>query len=100
MKICLITLTIQLVGIVPLYIHSNYARGSNILDRVATISVVVGIIVAIVVDIILTIRWAKTIVQKLIYIFLMPTNYLWLAFLLWTIWYCKRWWDMLGNIYK
>lgn len=100
LKIFLITLAIQLGGIVAQKILYDLESGSNTLSRVGTIILLVSILVAILVDIILAIRWGSNIKQKLIYIFLMPTNYFWLAFVLWAFWYIGQWLDMLSKIYE
>jgi|BioPla2DNA2_1021312.scaffolds.fasta_scaffold100539_2 uncharacterized protein YacL len=99
-KICLITLAIQLGGIVVGLLVSNLCSASDLLKRLGTTSVLISVLVSIMVDIILAIRWGTNIKKKLIYIFLMPTNYLWIVYVIWAFWYIGQWIDMIMNISK
>ena len=95
LKILLITLAIQLGGLAVSSMLYDLSGGDIILSDVGDIIVVLCIIASIIVDIILAIRWGTSIGQKLVYIFLMPTNYLWLAWLIWVYWYFFQWFEML-----
>ena len=96
----MITLVIQLSGIVLKLLLSNLGSGSDTLERLGTIIVLVCGVVAIIVDIILAIRWGTNIKKKLIYIFFMPINYLWIIYVFWAFWYIGQWIDMIMNIYE
>lgn len=97
-KIFMITLAIQLGGIVVKFLLSNLGRGSDTLSGIGTIVVLLCVLAAFIVDIILAVRWGTNINKKLAYIFLMPTNYLWIAYLVWAFWYIGQWIDMITNI--
>lgn len=99
LKILLITLAIQLGGFVVSLIIYNLSGGTGKLSSLGIILVLLCILASIIVDVILAIRWGTSIGKKLIYIFLMPTNYLWLIWLLWAFWYIGQWIDMLMGIY-
>lgn len=100
LKILLITLAIQLGGIFVGLFLSYLGSSMGFLNRLGTIILLGCVPVVIMVDIILAIRWGTNIKQKLIYIFLMPTNYLWIVYLLWAFWYIGQWVDMIMNISK
>ncbi len=97
-KILIITLTIQLGGILLKMIAFNLGIESNTLLNIGNICVLFSILMSFIVDIILAIRWGTNIRQKLVYIFLMPTNYFWLVYLLWAFWYIGQWIDMITGI--
>ena len=99
LKILLITLAIQVGGLVVSKILYNLSGGTGVLSDLRIIIVLLCILASIIVDIVLAIRWGTSIGKKLIYIFLMPTNYLWLAWLVWAYWYIYQWIEMLGSIY-
>lgn len=99
-KILFITLAIQLFGVMVGLLLSEIQSGVGILNGLGTIFLLGCVPAAIIVDIVLAIRWGTNIKQKLIYIFLMPTNYLWLVFVLWMVWHIRQWIDVLTNIYK
>ncbi len=67
-KIFLITLAIQLGGIVLGLLLSNLGSCSDTLNRLGTIIMFGCVSVAVIVDIILAIRWGTNIKNKLIYI--------------------------------
>ena len=93
----MITLAIQLGGIVLKLLLSNLGRGVDTLSGLGNIIVLLCVFVAIIVDIILAIRWGTSIKEKLVYIFLMPTNYFWLIYLLWAFWYIGQWIEMIKS---
>ena len=99
-KIFFITLSIQIVGYLLSVLLNEVTVGSNLKSDITILPVILGVVVALVVDIILAIRWGNSIKAKLVYIFLMPTNYFWLVFLLWAISHVKQWADILLNIYS
>lgn len=98
-EILIITFAIQFAGLTVSSIIYKYYKSLNKLNNIGAAVVVASILVAIIVDIVLAIRWGSNIKQKLIYIFLMPTNYLWLAFIIWTFWYIGEWIDMIEHIH-
>lgn len=75
-KILFITMLIHLgcFGINVLFV--NMVPASNPLSDIGIWIFLAGFPIAIIVDIVLAIRWGKDWKQKLIYIFLMPTNYM------------------------
>ena len=75
LKILFITMMIQLGGFVINFILSNMAPTASPLADSGFWIFLAGFPIAIIVDIVLAIRWGKDLKQKLIYIFLMPTNY-------------------------
>ena len=95
LKILLITFVIQLGGLAVSNLLYDLSGGDLVLSRVGDAIIVLCILASIIVDIILAIRWGSSIGKKLIYIFLMPTNYLWLAWLIWVFWYVGQWFEML-----
>ena len=99
-KILLITLAIQLSGIVLKLLLSKMGSGSETLIMLGNIIVVACVIASVIVDIILAIRLGTNIRKKLIYIFLMPTNYLWILYIIWAFLYIGQWIHMLSNIHK
>ena len=99
-KILFITLAIQLSGVMVGLLLSELQSGAGMLNGLGTIFLLGCVPAAIIVDIVLAIRWGTNIKQKLIYIFLMPTNYLWLVFVLWLVWHISQWMNVLTNIYK
>ena len=98
-KILLITLAIQLSGFAVSMLLINLSDWTDIWFDLAIVVIWLCILTSIIVDIVLAIRWGTSIGKKLIYIFLMPTNYLWLAWLIWVFWYVGQWIDMLMGIY-
>ncbi len=52
---------------------------------------------SIIVDIVLSVKWGKTLAQKFVCIFLMPTNYTLILFLLYIAWFVGEWLDILTN---
>lgn len=99
-KILLITLAVQLGGLGVSKLLYNLSGGSGVLYDLRFVIVLLCILASIIIDIVLAIRWGTSIGKKLIYIFLMPTNYLWLVWLIWAYWYVYQWIEMLGSIYK
>jgi len=99
-KIFIITLMIQLFGVVVKFLLTNLWVESDILLDLGTAILLLSVVAAIIVDIVLAIRWGRSIKQKLVYIFFMPTNYLWLIYLIWAFWYIGQWIDMISNIYQ
>lgn len=75
-KILMITMLIQLVcfGINVLLV--NTISMESPLSDLGVWIFLAGFPIALIVDIILAIRWGENLKQKLIYIFLMPTNYM------------------------
>ncbi len=100
LKILLITLAIQLIGVFGESLLYNLESSPGTLRWVRNIIFLGCVLVAIIVDIILAIRWGRNIKEKMIYIFLMPTNYLWIVVLLVLFWHVAQWLDILGNIYR
>jgi len=68
------------------------------LTPVATAILFVGFGVSIVVDIVLAIKWGDSIAKKLIFIFLMPTNYTFLIIVLYSFWLVGQWIEILNNL--
>ncbi|MBE5876473.1 MAG: hypothetical protein E7290_06255 [Lachnospiraceae bacterium] len=91
---------IQLFGVVVKFLLTNLWVESDILLDLGTAILLLSVVAAIIVDIVLAIRWGRSIKQKLVYIFFMPTNYLWLIYLIWAFWYIGQWIDMISNIYQ
>lgn len=75
-KILFITMMVQLGGFMIYLIFINMAPAGSVLSEAGFWIFLAGFPIAIIVDIVLAIRWGKDLKQKLIYIFLMPTNYL------------------------
>ena len=75
-KILMITMLIHLgcFGISVLFV--NMVPASNPLSDLGIWIFLAGFPIAIIVDIVLAIRWGESLKQKLIYTFLMPTNYM------------------------
>lgn len=99
-KILLITLAIQLSGFVVKLLLFKLLGDADAVDMIGNIIVVISIIASVIVDFILAFRFGTSIKKKLIYIFLMPTNYLWMLYVVWTFWYIDEWIHMLTGIYK
>ena len=74
-RIVFITMMIQFGGFGILFIFNNMMSAGNLLGDVGFWIFLASFPIAIIVDIVLAIRWGKDLKQKLIYIFLMPTNY-------------------------
>lgn len=75
-KILFITMMIQLAGFGINVLFSNMAPPGSLLSDAGFWIFLAGFPIALIVDIVLAIRWGKDLKQKLIYIFLMPTNYM------------------------
>ena len=99
-KIFFITISIQIVGYLASVLLNEVTFGLNLEFDITILPVILGVVIALVVDIILAIRWGNSIKAKLVYIFLMPTNYFWVVFLLWAINHVKQWIDIFANIYS
>lgn len=74
-KILFITMMIQLAGFGMVFLFSNIAPTASQLPDVGFWIFIASFPIAIIVDIVLALRWGKDWKQKLIYILLMPTNY-------------------------
>lgn len=99
-KIFVITLLIQIAGYLISILLHEVTGGSNSQVDITILPIILGVIAAFVVDIILAIRWGNSVSKKLVYIFLMPTNYLWVVFILFAINHVKQWVDIFSNIYS
>ncbi len=75
-KILLITMLIQLTGFGINFMFVNMVPATSSLSDIGIWIFLAGFPIALIVDIVLAIRWGKDWKQKLIYIFLMPTNYM------------------------
>ena len=75
-KILMITMLIHLgcFGISAMFV--NIVSTASPLSDMGIWIFLAGFPIAIIVDIVLAIRWGENLKQKLIYIFLMPTNYM------------------------
>ena len=76
LKILFITMLIQMVCFWVNVFWSNMIPNESPLSGMGIWIFLAGFPIALVVDIVLAIRWGKDWKQKLIYIFLMPTNYM------------------------
>ena len=75
LKILFVTMLIQLGGFMLNSIFVNITPGTSALSEVGFWIFIASFPIALIVDIVLALRWGKDWKQKLIYIFLMPTNY-------------------------
>lgn len=75
-KILMITMAIQLGCFGINVLHVNMVPIESPLSDLGIWIFLAGFPIAIIVDIVLAIRWGESLKQKLIYIFLMPTNYM------------------------
>ena len=75
LKILFVTMLIQLGGFMLNSIFVNSTTGTSVLSEAGVWIFLACFPIAIIVDIVLALRWGKDWKQKLIYIFLMPTNY-------------------------
>lgn len=75
-KILFITMLIHLGCFGMSVMFVNMVPTESTLSDIGLWIFLAGFPIAIIVDIILAIRWGKDLKQKLIYIFLMPTNYM------------------------
>lgn len=66
---------IQLAGFGIVFLFSNIAPAMSPLPDVGFWIFIASFLIAIIVDIVLALRWGENLKQKLVYIFLMPTNY-------------------------
>lgn len=74
-RIIFITMMIQLAGFGILFIFNNMTSTVSVLSDVGFWIFLASFPIAIIVDIVLAIRWGEDLKQKLVCIFLMPTNY-------------------------
>lgn len=74
-RILFITMLIQLAGFGILFIFNNVTPTGSILSDVGFWIFLASFSIAIIVDIVLAIRWGENLKHKLVCIFLMPTNY-------------------------
>lgn len=74
-KILFITMMIQLAGFGILFMFNNMTSAGNFLADAGFWIFLASFPIAIIVDIVLAIRWGEDLKQKLVCIFLMPTNY-------------------------
>ena len=93
-KILFITMMIQLAGFGILFIFNNMMSAGNLLGDVGFWIFLASFPIAIIVDIVLAIRWGENLKHKLVCIFLMPTNYvgpiLFVGFYLYIGWALKQ----------
>lgn len=74
-RIVLITMLIQLAGFMFLFAFNNVTQAGSLLSDIGFWLFVASFPIAIIVDIVLAIRWGENLKHKLVCIFLMPTNY-------------------------
>ncbi len=75
-RILFITMMIQFGGFGILFIFNNMMSAGNLLGDVGFWIFLASFPIAIIVDIVLAIRWGENLKHKLVCIFLMPTNYM------------------------
>ena len=80
---------IQLCGFGVNFMVVNKAPAGSLLSDIGFWCLIASFPIALVVDIVLALRWGKDWKQKLIYIFLMPTNYMGPILVVWFFWYAS-----------
>ena len=98
LKILLITLTIQLGFDTCGTLLSELLETTGNISDISLVCSLVGVPISIVVDIVLSIKWGKTLKEKLLCIFLMPTNYIWILEVCYAIWLLNQWLDIISNL--
>lgn len=97
-KILMITLGIQLGCLAIGMLLANMPEMQGKLAPLGTVLLLISFPISIVVDIVLSIKWGANIAKKLIYIFLMPTNYTLLIFILFAFRVIGQWMEILYNL--
>lgn len=98
LKILIITTGIQLGSVALGMILANLSEEPGSLSAIGTVLFLFGFLISIVADIVLAIKWGTNTKEKLIYIFLMPTNYTWIVYVLFAFWYVGQWLDILNDL--
>ena len=93
-RIVFITMMIQFAGFGILFICNSMTPTRSVLSDVGFWTFLASFPIAIIVDIVLAIRWGENLKHKLVCIFLMPTNYvgpiLFVGFYLYIGWAFKQ----------
>ena len=100
LKILLITLGMQ-IGWIALGMLLAKIPGMlpGIFSEIMIYGFFLVLLLSIGVDIVLSIKWGKSIKEKLLCIFLMPTNYTW-ALIIWlVIWYFTKLMEGIGDFF-
>lgn len=97
-KILIITLGIQLGCLIIGMLLANMFRMQENLAPLGTVLFLISFLISIVVDIVLSIKWGANLAERLIYIFLMPTNYTLLIFILLASRVIRQWMEILYNL--
>lgn len=98
LKILMITLGIQLGFLAIAILLANMPGMQEPLEPLGTVLLLISFPISIVVDIVLSMKWGENIAKKLIYIFLMPTNYTLLIFILFAFHIIGQWMEILYNL--
>lgn len=94
LKICLVTIAIQVIAVVLGFILTFVLECGS---KPLLVLIIIGYVISLVTDIYLAVKISTIWYKKLIYIFLMPTNYTPIG-LLWFAMYCfARFFEMLPN---
>ncbi len=99
LKILGITAGIQIASYIIDVIAINVVHQAGGVSIMGVPLLFIGFVISLVIGIVLAIKWGKSVGQKLIYVFLMPTNYTFLLLFFTALWYFAQWLEMLTNIY-
>lgn len=94
----MITLGIQLGSLAVGMLLANMPGMQGNLAPLGTVLLLISFPISIVVDVVLSIKWGADIAKKLIYIFLMPTNYTLLIVILWAFRVIGQWMEILYKL--
>lgn len=97
-KILFVTLGIQVGLLLMAYIFYNLPIGYDILKKVGLLIFVVNTPISLIIGIVLAIKCGTTVKEKLMYIFLMPTNYTWIIYIFLLFWFAGKIMNILTNI--
>lgn len=87
-KLLVITTSIQIVGVLAVFVMNSFATGKlEVLALYSPYLYMIAVLISLIVGIVLAIRWGENRKEKLMYIFLMPPNYLSLAVLVYDLWF-------------
>ncbi len=98
LKILGITAGIQIASYLVAVLFAEMPIGLEDSSLIGVKIFLTGYVVSTVVDIVLAVKWGKNIWQRLIYIFLMPTNYLLFLVLTFIMWHMVQWLEVLKSI--
>jgi len=97
-KIFAVTIAVQIIGFVLAYVTDEFLRIQNVSTVLPVAFLLSGVLISTILGIILPVVFGKTLKQKLLTIFLLPTNYVWLLIIFMVIYFYHHIVEILTHI--